>query len=574
MSIKRYMSKYIIRMTTALALVAVTSVIAVSLLMIDAGGATAFDADASGSAARHIQIPAQYTAQCSNSTAVPNPASNAGLVADCAALLASKDTLAGTTGNLNWSADLAISDWDGITTANNRVSKLGLSQKNLNGAIPSELGNLSNLRVLSLSYNATFDNDNLIWIGGLTGALPPELGNLSNLTGLYLTNNQLTGEIPSQLGNLSSLTYLVLRSNRLTGEIPSQLGNLSNLRSLDLSWNQLTGEIPSQLGNLSNLHELYLSWNQLTGEIPSQLGNLSNLRDLHLSDNQFTGCIPRSLRAPLGTQEIQYIGLPICAAATPTPTATSVPRATATPTPTATSVRRATATPTPTPTRAPGATPVATPIPTATSAASNDVMNRLTALESQVAEIPDLRRQVAEIPDLRRQVAEIPDLKNQVAVLATKVARLEGGSGQGAATATPTPTATPSPTPTSVAGTPGGNACITELSGSASVTGNWTPACLSTNPPNDKAYYARFYTFTLSDAAQVTITLSSNDATPFLYLLNGAGTDGSVRLFTGAAGTTAVSTTANLQPGAYTIESTTYYSETPGNFTLELEITR
>ena len=42
MSIKRYMSKHAVRITTVLALVAVMSVVAVSLLMSGADGATAF----------------------------------------------------------------------------------------------------------------------------------------------------------------------------------------------------------------------------------------------------------------------------------------------------------------------------------------------------------------------------------------------------------------------------------------------------------------------------------------------------------------------------------------------------
>ena len=48
MSIKRYMSKYTIGITTALALVAATSAVAVSLLMSGAGGATAFSRGGGG----------------------------------------------------------------------------------------------------------------------------------------------------------------------------------------------------------------------------------------------------------------------------------------------------------------------------------------------------------------------------------------------------------------------------------------------------------------------------------------------------------------------------------------------
>ncbi len=70
---------------------------------------------------------------------------------------------------------------------------------------------------------------------------------------LWLGNNHLSGELPGQLGNLSNLEWLDLSYNQLSGAIPAQLGNLSNLQFLDLENNQLSGAIPWQLGNLSNL---------------------------------------------------------------------------------------------------------------------------------------------------------------------------------------------------------------------------------------------------------------------------------------------------------------------------------
>ena len=227
--------------------------------------------------------PAAPAAQCSNGIAVPNPADNSGLVSDCATLLAAKSTLEGASGNLNWSSDIPISDWDGVTIGNDGVSSLSLSHHRLNGEIPSELGNLANLEMLNLFQNQ------------LTGAIPPELGNLSNLTDLHLTSNDLTGEIPPELGNLSNLQTLFLDGNHLTGDIPPELGNLSNLTGLLLYRNELTGAIPPELGNLANLTYLWLYLNQLTGAIPPELGNLANLGALHLHDNQLTGAIPPEL---------------------------------------------------------------------------------------------------------------------------------------------------------------------------------------------------------------------------------------------------------------------------------------
>jgi len=143
----------------------------------------------------------------------------------------------------------------------------------LYGEIPSEIGNLTSLTQLDLSYNQLTD-------------IPSEIENLTNLTGLYLYGNQLT-DIPSEIGNLTSLTQLDLSYNQLT-DIPSEIGNLTSLTQLDLSYNQLT-DIPSEIGNLTNLNYLYLSSNQLTGEIPSWIGNITNI---NLSSNQLTGVIP------------------------------------------------------------------------------------------------------------------------------------------------------------------------------------------------------------------------------------------------------------------------------------------
>ena len=249
------------------------------------------------------------TAQCSNGIAVPNPASNPGLVADCAMLLAAKDTLEGDRGNLNWSADVGISDWEGVGIDNDGVATLELSEYRLNGAIPPELGSLANLWILDLSGNQ------------LTGEIPSELSNLANLSIVRLGDNQLAGAIPTGFGSLVNIWSLDLGGNQLTGGIPSELGNLFNLEDLDLGGNQLTGEIPSELGNLAKISDLYLDNNRLTGEIPPELGDIPYpyLLGLTLSNNQFTGCIPDSLFSPLNHRdEVNLVestsiwGMPFC----------------------------------------------------------------------------------------------------------------------------------------------------------------------------------------------------------------------------------------------------------------------
>ena len=215
-------------------------------------------------------------ADCSSGIAVTDPDDNPGLVSDCEALLGARDTLAGSA-SLNWSADIPIEGWDGITVSDShgRVVWLNLGFRNLNGKIPAELGNLEYLHTLDL------------------------------------TSNRLNGEIPAELRNLGKLRILYLQVNQLYGEIPRELSYLSNLTTLALYDNKLSGEIPLELGKLAELHELLLQVNQLEGSIPVELGDLKNLHSLFLGYNDFSGCIPTELR-DIEHNDFSELGLLFC----------------------------------------------------------------------------------------------------------------------------------------------------------------------------------------------------------------------------------------------------------------------
>ena len=129
---------------------------------------------------------------CWNGTAVANPASNLGLVGDCAALLEAKAVLIGTgTGTLNWSDGLAIASWEGVgltSSVPKRVKSLSLSGQRLAGEIPAQLGKLDGLTILNLARNS------------LSGNIPSDLGGLTELDTLNLGGNTgLTGCIPPSL---------------------------------------------------------------------------------------------------------------------------------------------------------------------------------------------------------------------------------------------------------------------------------------------------------------------------------------------------------------------------------------
>ena len=209
--------------------------------------------------------------------------------------------------NDGWLGDDSPDQWQRVATdEEGRVTSLDLGSNRLNGEIPTELGDLSNLKLL-------FINDN-----NLTGALPQSLTGLSALESFSFHNNsglcspideafqiwlegiaevqgsscapedsqedrevlvELYGALDGENWNNNAnwlterpirewygvindasgrVTRLLLESNGLAGEIPKELGSLSNLKRLEFGNNQLTGEIPRELGNLSALETLLL----------------------------------------------------------------------------------------------------------------------------------------------------------------------------------------------------------------------------------------------------------------------------------------------------------------------------
>ena len=239
-----------------------------------AGVAQALDDGEASAAAAQFSVLVQFT--CTTGAAVADPATDTDLVSDCETLLAARDTLAGD-GTLNWSADLAMSSWAGVTVAGtpSRVTRLSVSRQ-LSGSIPSGLGDLSGLSYLSL------------------------------------VNNELSGSIPSDLGELTNLTRLDLGGNELDGSIPTAFGSLTGLTELYLDDNELSGAIPSEVGAMEALTTLSLESNELSGNVPSELGDLESLTALELQDNRLSGCIPTALETQLDSTQSDLGGLQYC----------------------------------------------------------------------------------------------------------------------------------------------------------------------------------------------------------------------------------------------------------------------
>ncbi len=201
---------------------------------------------------------------------------------DSLALMALYTSANGASWYNTWDLERPINEWHGVfTDSGGCVTGLDLSNNNLKGYLPTELGSILSLEILWLSSNR------------LSSTIPKEIGNLSSLKYLGLESNRLEGDIPSEIWNLTNLMNLDLAGNGgLIGEIPSDVANLTNLTSLGLWGNQLSGEIPMEMGELVNLTVLSISYNQLSGTIPTSLSNLTNLQILYLSNNQLSGEIP------------------------------------------------------------------------------------------------------------------------------------------------------------------------------------------------------------------------------------------------------------------------------------------
>ena len=85
-----------------------------------------------------------------------------------------------------------------------------------------------------------------------------EVYSVEDTDSLDLSNNQLTGSIPPEIGNLTNLDWLDLSNNQLTGEIPESICDLNIITTFIIDWgswvfnisnNQLCPPYPSCIEN-------------------------------------------------------------------------------------------------------------------------------------------------------------------------------------------------------------------------------------------------------------------------------------------------------------------------------------
>ncbi len=139
-------------------------------------------------------------------------------------------------------------------------------------------------------YNATDgDNWSVSWDTNTpvcTWVPPVQLDVNGKVEQIVLSNNNLVGTIPPDLGGLApTLNLLQLDNNQISGNIPSEIGDCTLLGTLFLDNNELTGTIPESFGQLVNLTTLFLDNNQLTGTVPEEFLDMISLQDFDMFNN-------------------------------------------------------------------------------------------------------------------------------------------------------------------------------------------------------------------------------------------------------------------------------------------------
>ena len=173
------------------------------------------------------------------------------LAADCAILLMVRDALAGED-RLNWSVDVSVPRWDGVTVAGTppRVTGLNLRNRGLTGTIPPELGSLPpTLARLDLVENA------------ITGCVPERLRlvRVNDLEQLMVERGLdwcPVAEVPAS-GMLTPGTTYQMSSDTIIIDIPTT-GPRIHFLSL-VSWHDLqTGGLAFCFSDLKDIEAVCL----------------------------------------------------------------------------------------------------------------------------------------------------------------------------------------------------------------------------------------------------------------------------------------------------------------------------
>ena len=235
-------------------------------------------------------------------------------LSDSLALVALYNDCGGSawTKKTNWLTG-HVETWEGVTVEIDRVVELWLedwgTSVGLTGMLPAVLGNMSELRALSLANNDLFGPVPDSWMAltklrhlnlagnHFSGVLPDSWSGMEELRNLILYSNELSGSLPASWSALIYLEEFTAYNNQFTGSLPDSWSAMVNMKGIILFNNQISGSLPATWSSMAALTNLALNSNLLTGTLPAAWSAMVSLNSLNLGANQISGGLPTSWSA-------------------------------------------------------------------------------------------------------------------------------------------------------------------------------------------------------------------------------------------------------------------------------------
>ncbi|XP_031275757.1 receptor like protein 27-like [Pistacia vera] len=170
------------------------------------------------------------------------------------------------------------------------IHVIDLSHNSFQGRLPYEyFQSWKALKVIDVDQQAAYMQESMVRIAYSFGMYDD-----ANYHYSLTINNKGIERMYSEISK--ALKAIDFSYNNFEGEIPTSIGNLKGLHLLDFSNNNLSGQIPSSLKELKNLESLELSYNKFSGHIPQELKQLNFLEFFNVSHNHLIGPIPQGVQ--------------------------------------------------------------------------------------------------------------------------------------------------------------------------------------------------------------------------------------------------------------------------------------
>lgn len=171
------------------------------------------------------------------------------------------------------------------------IVKLNLPNNTISGSFSAKMANWTKLDEFSLLKNVDF-----------CGAIPAEIGECADLRLLNLNETSVSGAIPAELAKCQKLQHFMCYKTKLSGELPDFWDKFPDLRTIQLfQCEGLTGNLPESLGRLKSTAttvSLHMHGCNFTGNIPESFSELpAGAKQLRLQDNKMSGVIPAAVQA-------------------------------------------------------------------------------------------------------------------------------------------------------------------------------------------------------------------------------------------------------------------------------------